>query len=281
MAPPRVGAPSPVGAGAPLARVASRLVTRAVCAISRHRVHRDHLAAAGPCLAAAACRQPRRGADRPGTRRGALARPARRGGRAGPHRGRHLDGDHRARLVAAVLNRPGSLGPAPGKRSRGDLPLLALTHETAAGAAGAMAALDGAAYRTFNLVLADREASGSSAARAGGRSAAVAPGLHWSPRTTRRYGQSAGARASAAVQRRAAPRPAAGDWSVLGRVARRPAGPRGAALNVPAEGGFSTVCASLAAVSAQGAPGLAVRRRAAGSGGLCAGIPALRLGRGG
>ena len=31
-----------------------------------------------------------------------------------------------AGVVAAVLNRPGSLGPAPGKRSRGELPLVAL-----------------------------------------------------------------------------------------------------------------------------------------------------------
>ena len=34
-------------------------------------------------------------------------------------------------VVAAVLNRPGSLGPAPGKRSRGELPLLALERATA------------------------------------------------------------------------------------------------------------------------------------------------------
>jgi uncharacterized protein with NRDE domain len=33
---------------------------------------------------------------------------------------------NRAGVVAAVLNRLGSLGPAPGKRSRGVLPLLAL-----------------------------------------------------------------------------------------------------------------------------------------------------------
>lgn len=61
-------------------------------------------------------------------------------------------------LVAAVLNRPGSLGPAPGKRSRGELVLEALDHAEAATAAEALAALEPEAYRPFNLVLADAEA---------------------------------------------------------------------------------------------------------------------------
>jgi hypothetical protein len=60
-------------------------------------------------------------------------------------------------LVAAVLNRRGSLGPAPGKRSRGELVLEALDHADASDAAQALADLDPAAYRTFNLVIADAE----------------------------------------------------------------------------------------------------------------------------
>jgi hypothetical protein len=60
-------------------------------------------------------------------------------------------------LVAAVLNRRGSLGPAPGKRSRGELVLEALNHADAGDAAHALADLDPAAYRTFNLVIADAE----------------------------------------------------------------------------------------------------------------------------
>jgi uncharacterized protein with NRDE domain len=59
-------------------------------------------------------------------------------------------------LVAAVLNRPGSLGPAAGKRSRGELVLEALDHAEARLAAAALADLDPAAYRPFNLVVADR-----------------------------------------------------------------------------------------------------------------------------
>ena len=58
-------------------------------------------------------------------------------------------------VVAAVLNRHGSLGPAPGQRSRGELVLEALDHADARDAAAALAALEPRAYRTFNLVVAD------------------------------------------------------------------------------------------------------------------------------
>ena len=58
-------------------------------------------------------------------------------------------------IAAAVLNRPGSLGPAVGYRSRGELPLEALDHADAATAAQALADIDPAAYRTFNMVVAD------------------------------------------------------------------------------------------------------------------------------
>jgi hypothetical protein len=59
-------------------------------------------------------------------------------------------------VVAAVLNRPGSLGPAPGKRSRGVLPLLALAHRTAADAARHLeTALPAGEWRPFNMVVAD------------------------------------------------------------------------------------------------------------------------------
>jgi uncharacterized protein with NRDE domain len=58
-------------------------------------------------------------------------------------------------VVAAVLNRHGSLGPAPGQRSRGELVLEALDHPDAVAAAEALSHLDPAAYRTFNLIVAD------------------------------------------------------------------------------------------------------------------------------
>jgi hypothetical protein len=58
-------------------------------------------------------------------------------------------------VVAAVLNRVGTLGPAAGKRSRGELVLEALDHADAATAARALTDLDPNAYRPFNLVIAD------------------------------------------------------------------------------------------------------------------------------
>ena len=58
-------------------------------------------------------------------------------------------------VAAAVLNRHGSLGPSPDRRSRGELVLEALDHADAVAAAEALSHLDPAAYRTFNLIIAD------------------------------------------------------------------------------------------------------------------------------
>jgi hypothetical protein len=58
-------------------------------------------------------------------------------------------------VVAAVMNRPGSLGPAEDKRSRGELVLEALDHADASEAAAALAHIDPEAYRPFNLLIAD------------------------------------------------------------------------------------------------------------------------------
>jgi uncharacterized protein with NRDE domain len=58
-------------------------------------------------------------------------------------------------VAAAVLNRHGSLGPAPDQRSRGELVLEALDHPDAVAAAEALTHLDPGAYRTFNLIVAD------------------------------------------------------------------------------------------------------------------------------
>ncbi len=58
-------------------------------------------------------------------------------------------------VVAAVLNRPGTLGPAAGCRSRGELPHLALRHGSAREAVAALSGLDAGQYRGFNLLVAD------------------------------------------------------------------------------------------------------------------------------
>ncbi|CAA7625209.1 NRDE family protein [Magnetospirillum sp. SS-4] len=84
-----------------------------------------------------------------------------------------------AGVVAAILNRVGTLGPAPGKRSRGELVLEALDHADAADAADALSHLAARAYRPFNMVVADsRDAFWLRSD--GERIAAltIAPGLH-------------------------------------------------------------------------------------------------------
>ena len=60
-------------------------------------------------------------------------------------------------LVSGILNRRGSLGPADGKRSRGEIVLEALDHAEAEAAAKALGWLDGTSYRSFNLMIADTE----------------------------------------------------------------------------------------------------------------------------
>ncbi|MBK1719287.1 NRDE family protein [Thiocystis violacea] len=83
-------------------------------------------------------------------------------------------------LLAAVMNREGSLGRRPGKRSRGELVLEALDHAEASEAAHALAELRPDAYRPFNLVVADPRAAywirhhGSG----GIQVAPIPPGLH-------------------------------------------------------------------------------------------------------
>lgn len=58
-------------------------------------------------------------------------------------------------VVAGILNRRDSLGPDPDLRSRGEIVLEALDHADAADAAEALTTLNGHAYRSFNLVIAD------------------------------------------------------------------------------------------------------------------------------
>jgi hypothetical protein len=77
-------------------------------------------------------------------------------------------------VTAAVLNRTGSLGPTPGRRSRGELVLEALDHADAVDAAAALSHLDPDSYRTFNLIIAD-ERDGFWLRHAGGRRIEVHP----------------------------------------------------------------------------------------------------------
>lgn len=160
-----------------------------------------------------------------------------------------------AGVVACVLNRPGSLGPAAGKRSRGELPLLAAAAPDAATAASRIAQLDAAAWRGFNLIIADRGGVFFLRGRGAGRPEAMRlePGLHMttgfdpdsaeSPRTQRHLPKFRAA---------APPEPGMGGWGAWPTLLADRGGVRGEALNVPWEGDFGTVCSSLVALGAAG-----------------------------
>lgn len=159
-------------------------------------------------------------------------------------------------LLAAVLNRPGSLGPVKGKRSRGELPLEALSHAEATEAAQAIAHLDGRAYRSFNMLIAD--ARDAFWVRSTGDSAKVdvlPVGLGVSMLTANDLNDPESDRISAYLPQfrdASVPDPESGDWrawqALLGsRVAQPMDGGRGA-MNVGTDGGFMTVCSSLVAL---------------------------------
>lgn len=160
------------------------------------------------------------------------------------------------RLFACILNRRGSLGPQPGKRSRGELPLEALDHTEAGVAAEALAHLDMRAYRAFNMIVADSREAYWVAGEEEPERVRVAPipdGLSMltagdlnaqdSPRI-RRY--------RPLFEAAGTPDPETGDWSdwqlLLGsRAAEDGAGP-GGAMSIERDDGFGTVSAALLAL---------------------------------
>lgn len=159
-------------------------------------------------------------------------------------------------VVAAVLNRPGSLGPASGKRSRGELPLLALRHATAAAAAAAIAALPAGEWRPFNLVVADRQDAVflRGLGHGGPGPVALPPGV--SMVTAHDPNDVASPRTAHHLPRfRAAspPDPATASWAAWQTLLADAGGTRAEALTVPPADGFGTVCASLLALGATGA----------------------------
>jgi Transport and Golgi organisation 2 len=196
-------------------------------------------------------------------------------------------------VVAAVLNRVGTLGPATGKRSRGELVLEALDHADAAAAAAALVDLDPDAYRPFNLVVADardafwlrhvgglptfgyRTSSGAwqevETTRMPGTADEPKPTLRSPPVecrplpegcsmiTARDLNDATSARVRRYLpqfERASPPDPGADQWNdwtlLLGRRAGRGDQP-GDAMTI-ADGDFGTVCSTLVALPAFGAP---------------------------
>ena len=159
-------------------------------------------------------------------------------------------------VVAGILNRPGALGPAPGKRSRGELVLEALDHADAVEAAKALADIDGRAYRPFNLVIADnRDALWLTLRSDGGRAEVhpIADGL--SMITANDLNDPDTPRIRTYRPKFAdcpPPDPAIGDWhgwqSLLADTSSAPGdGPAGA-MTIETEVGFGTVSSSLIAL---------------------------------
>lgn len=165
-------------------------------------------------------------------------------------------------VVAGILNRFGTLGPAPGQRSRGELVLEALDHADARDAAAALVQIDPRAYRPFNMIVADnRDAfwlrhadAGARAPRAtvlGSGLAMIAAGDLDDSETPRlkRYRP----RFAAA----APPDPGRGDWraweALLADAESSPHdGPAGGMRFTVAERGFATVSSALLALPAAG-----------------------------
>ncbi|HET8726388.1 MAG TPA: NRDE family protein [Alphaproteobacteria bacterium] len=162
-------------------------------------------------------------------------------------------------VVAAIMNRRGTLGPMEGKRSRGELVLEALDHADASDAAVALSELNPRAYRPFNMVLADnRDAYWIVNRGTGRRFVEVLPlpaGLSMICADDRNDPQSSRIRFNL-PRFEAAPVPdaGAGDWSawesLLESREHDPAdGPEGA-LRIETGRGFATTSSSLIALPA-------------------------------
>jgi hypothetical protein len=164
-------------------------------------------------------------------------------------------GVNRHGVTAAVLNRPGSLGPAVGKRSRGELPLWALEETTAAAAVEAIVSLDSGLWRGFNLVIADRTGATFIRGAGHGKPAAFAFPRGVSMITAHDPNDRESPRVAGHLDRfRHAAPPDPEEWEQWRAILADRSGPAGEQINVEPRGGFGTVCSSLLAIPAAGDP---------------------------
>lgn len=174
-------------------------------------------------------------------------------------------------VIAGMLNRRGTLGPQAGMRSRGELPLEALDHADARSAADALVHLEPRSYRSFNMVITDRNDAfwlrlkgedetgnddGGRGQRQTGRAVEAFPipkGL--SMITARERNDPASPRIRLYLprfERAAPPDPGTGDWAawqalLASREHDAESGPRGA-MTITPDQGYGTVSASLIAL---------------------------------
>jgi len=160
-------------------------------------------------------------------------------------------------VVAAVMNREGTLGPDAEKRSRGELVLEALDHAEASAAAEALQELNPQAYRAFNVFIGDPQGAFWLAHRdrRGDEIAMqpLAPGLHML--TAADLDDPAHPRIRSFLPRfRSAPvpDPATGEWeswkALLASRATAQGEPRGGAMYLQPSSGFGTVSSALIAL---------------------------------
>ncbi|GHD61469.1 hypothetical protein GCM10017083_48830 [Thalassobaculum fulvum] len=169
-------------------------------------------------------------------------------------------------VVACILNRHGTLGPAPGKRSRGELVLEALDHADAADAAHALGALEPDSYRPFNMLLADSRDAFWLAHRGDG-GGIDGGGVDVSPvpagvsmLTAHDLNDRAGSPRTARYLDRfraaPAPDPAADDWAVwemlMGATDHAAEAGPGGAMTISGPGEFGTSSAAMIALPAPG-----------------------------
>ncbi|MSO91796.1 MAG: hypothetical protein EXQ86_00160 [Rhodospirillales bacterium] len=171
-------------------------------------------------------------------------------------------GLNRYGVVAGVLNRRHSLGPAPDTRSRGELPLEALDHASARDAADALVRLEPRSYRSFNMAIADADGAFWLSSRRGEEGVPPDEGVRMFPLTAGLSMLTASdlndERASPRIhlylprfRSAPAPDPERGEWAVweslLASRDHSGNGPEGA-MTVVTDSGFGTVSSSIVAL---------------------------------
>ncbi|MCE2564029.1 NRDE family protein [Komagataeibacter sp. FNDCF1] len=155
-----------------------------------------------------------------------------------------------AGVVAGIMNRVGSLGPMPGKNSRGALPLLAGQFATARAAVEHIATIDAGAWRSFNMIVADRADAFFIRGPGYGQPQveALAPGVHMVATTD--PDDMAMPRIHRHLPRfRAAVRPVPPQWASWTTLLADRSLPAGSELNIPPRSGFGTCSSSAIGVA--------------------------------